>query len=78
LIDDYDTNIFSCLTNFKEKLYNKNKDVITIYNINKEDDDNFKDVNIINSKNKIKDKNEYDVIICNTDIKNYDDENYKE
>jgi hypothetical protein len=80
LINDYDTNIYLSITNFKEKIYLKNKDNITIYNINKDNDDNnnFKNVNFINSKNKIKDKNEYDVIICNSDINNIDDINYKE
>ncbi len=77
LMNDYDTNIYNCLINFKEKIYNKKQDDITIYNINKDDDNKFKNVNIINNKNKIKDKNEYDIIICNTDI-NVDDINYKE
>ena len=68
LINDYDTNIYLSITNFKEKIYLKNKDNISIYNINKDPNDKFK----------IKDKNEYDVIICNSDINNIDDINYKE
>ncbi len=78
LINDYDTNIYLSVTNFKEKIYLKNKDNIVIYNINKDDNDKFQNVEFINSKNKIKDKNEYDVIICNSDINNIDDINYKE
>ena len=82
LINDYNTDIYECLINFKEKIYNKKnkQDDISIYNINNDDYNNFnkyKKIEYIDKKNKIKDKNEYELIIGNTDIK-LEDINYKE